>query len=335
MKICFGMKAAPLFLTQLEDRIFKFHQLLMRPIIELHFFGQRDLLDTDNVNVCYENCKSIEKYKPVFIVHLPQEYIPGRPFDPFVDGDILFRKALDFSGRIGAKAIVIHRGCCFDLDVPYEEAETFLNRCILRWAEEAKKRSMSILIENCGFIWLSSQFSKEYVVGPLDHFYPWEIKRFKNFLKESRIENIIPVIDIAHAAISTNMLKLWYLFPEFRRDSRFLNITKHGVRENINLNVNDFIIEACPPYLHVSDSLLYQKIKSRPGDIDIYLKSEGMPIGAGNLNFNEIVRTILKNKRDVTLIMEINPLNGDHDDNQDQFDGAIRINEIFRNLMKE
>jgi len=105
MKIQYGMKAAPLYMEQLKDRIDKFKQLKSNPIIELHLFGETDILDKKGLEICLENCESIKPHQPEFIVHFPHQNISGKIFDPFVDDDESVLKALDFSSPLMVQSL--------------------------------------------------------------------------------------------------------------------------------------------------------------------------------------------------------------------------------------
>ena len=334
MKIQYGMKAAPLYMEQLKDRIDKFKQLKCNPIIELHLFGENDILDKKGLEICLENCESIKQYQPRFIVHFPHQDISGKIFDPFVDGDETVLKALDFSCGISATAIVMHRYCCLDRNLSFDEAEQLFNQRLKGWADEARQRNLSILVENNGFLWLPTHFNKEYAVTALDHFFPWEIRRFNTFLEAEGISNVFPVIDIAHSTLSINMLKLWYRFREFRGDKRFANITMAEEKESQSLTIDDFIKEAHSPYLHISDSILFGEDDRYSKNIDVYLKSEGLSLGRGNIDFDSIMNTVLDNKIDTTLILEIDPIDGNQNSNLAQFEGVKTLQSIQERIIK-
>ena len=334
MKIQYGMKAAPLYMEQLKDRIDKFKQLKCNPIIELHLFGETDIFDKKGLEICLENCESIKQYQPRFIVHFPHQDISGKIFDPFVDGDETVLKALDFSCGISATAIVMHRYCCLDRNLSFDEAEQLFNQRLKGWADEARQRNLSILVENNGFLWLPTHFNKEYAVTALDHFFPWEIRRFNTFLEAEGISNVFPVIDIAHSTLSINMLRLWYKYREFCGDKRFANITMAEEKESSSLTIDDFIKEAHSPYLHISDSILFGEDDKYSKNINIYLMSEGLSLGRGNIDFDSIMNTVLDNKIDITLILEIEPIDGNQNNNLAQFEGIKTLQSIRERIIK-
>ena len=334
MKIQYGMKAAPLYMEQLKDRIDKFKQLKSNPIIELHLFSETDILDKKGLEICLENCESIKQYQPRFIVHFPYQSIPGRIFDPLVDGDESVLKALDFTKTIKADSIVVHRYCCLERKYSFDEAEQLFNQRLEGWANEAKQRNLSVFVENCGFLWLPSYFKTSFVVSPLDHFFPWEIRRFNAFLEAEGIDNVFPIIDIAHATLSINMLRLWYKFREFRSDKRFANITMAEEKESQSLTIDDFIKEAHSPYLHISDSILLGENDKYPINIDINLKSEGLSLGRGNIDFDSIMNTVLDNQIDTTLILEIDPVGSNQNNNMAQLEGIKTLQSIKERIIK-
>jgi len=335
MKIQYGMKAAPVSIEQLCDRVNKFTMLEMRPVIELHLLGGTDIFNKNGLKICIENCESIRPYQPIFIVHFPHQDISGKIFDPFVDGDEPVLKVLDFSNSISATAIVMHRYYCLDKDLSFDEAEQLFNQRLQGWADGARQRNLSVLVENNGFLWLPTRFNKEYAVTALDHFFPWEIRRFNAFLKSKDISNVFPVIDIAHATLSINMLKLWHKFQEFRGDKRFANITMAEEKESQSLTIDDFIKEAHSPYLHISDSILFGEYDKYPKNIDIYLKSEGLSLGRGNIDFDGIMNTVLDNKIDTTFILEIDPIDGNQNNNTAQLEGVKALLNIQKRIVEE
>jgi len=335
MKIQYGMKAAPLYMEQLKDRVDMFKQLKSNPIIELHLFGETDIFNKKGLEICLENCESIKRYQPRFIVHFPYQSISGKIFDPLVDGDESVLKALDFTKTIKADSIVVHRYCCLERKYSFDEAEQLFNQRLEGWANEAKQRNLSVFVENCGFLWLPSYFKTSFVVSPLDHFFPWEIRRFNAFLEAEGIDNVFPIIDIAHAALSINMLRLWYKFREFRGDKRFANITMAEEKESQSLTIDDFIKEAQSPYLHISDSVLFRDNDKYPKNIDIYLKSEGLTLGRGNIDFDGIMNIILDNQIDTTFILEIDPIDGNQNNNTAQLEGVKALLNIQKKIIKE
>jgi hypothetical protein len=334
MKIQYGMKAAPVSIEQLNDRIDKFTMLEMPPAIELHLFGESDIFDIKGLETCIINCETIKSYNPKFIVHFPHQDISGKIFDPFVDNNESVLKALDFSNSIGATAIVMHRYYGLDRNISFGEAEQLYNQRLRGWADEARQRNLSVLVENNGFLWLPTHFNKEYAVTALDHFFPWEIRRFNAFLEAEGISNVFPVIDTAHATLSINMLKLWYKFREFRVDKRFANITMAEEKESQSLTIDDFIKEAHSPYLHISDSILFGENDKYPKNIDIYLMSEGLSLGRGNIDFESVMNTVLDNKIDTTFILEIDPIDGSQVNNLAQFEGIKALQSIKERIIK-
>ena len=334
MKIQYGMKAAPVSIEQLCDRVNKFTMLEMRPVIELHLLGGTDIFNKNGLKICIENCESIRPYQPIFIVHFPHQDISGKIFDPFVDGDEPVLKVLDFSNSISATAIVMHRYYCLDKDLSFDEAEQLFNQRLQGWADGARQRNLSVLVENNGFLWLPTRFNKEYAVTALDHFFPWEIRRFNAFLEAEGISNVFPVIDTAHATLSINMLKLWYKYREFRGDKRFANITMAEEKESPSLTIDDFIKEAHSPYLHISDSILLGENDKYPINIDINLKSEGLSLGRGNIDFDSIMNTVLDNQIDTTLILEIDPVGSNQNNNMAQLEGIKTLQSIKERIIK-
>jgi sugar phosphate isomerase/epimerase len=130
------------------------------------------------------------------------------------------------------------------------------------------------------------------------------------------------------------MLKLWYRFREFRGDKRFANITMAEEKESQSLTIDDFIKEAHSPYLHISDSILFGEDDRYSKNIDVYLKSEGLSLGRGNIDFDSIMNTVLDNKIDITLILEIEPIDGNQNNNLAQFEGIKTLQSIRERIIK-
>ena len=58
MNIRYVMKAAPYYFEQLLDRAVKFEHIGIKPAIELHLFGSKDVFGK-NRSIVEENCKKI------------------------------------------------------------------------------------------------------------------------------------------------------------------------------------------------------------------------------------------------------------------------------------
>lgn len=322
-KFAYGMKAAPLYREQLVDRVSKFRELHLRPIIELHLFGEKDIFNEKSLKICIENCLEFEAE---YYVHFPiQDQNGYGVYDPAVHSLSYFESVLDFAKRINAKAIVMHRFYGASLTIDRSEAEYAFNNILKKWAMLANP--VHIFVENYGHVWLPESFNKLFVVSSLDHFFPWEINDFYKNLELNSISNVSVVIDIAHAALSCNMFNLLKKYSVLKEDPRFANIISSDILRTDFLKIEDFLFyKKKNNYFHLSDALvLDSKVLdsnlSVLDDIDKYITTEGLPLGTGNIN----IRSILEIVRDSSiLIMEINSLKGHHN-NQFQADAIEYI----------
>jgi len=76
------------------------------------------------------------------------------------------------------------------------------------------------------------------------------------------------------------------------------------------LQISDFFFDFIN-HFHISDSLVWSE-KNGIDNIEKFLLSEGLPIGRGNVDYEKIFENVASDK---TLVMEINPENGDHNNN--------------------
>lgn len=318
----YGMKAAPLYSEQLSDRFSRFADLPVKPVIELHLFGRKDVFDEGNFKRCVDNCL---RFNAVFYVHFPILDPEGfGVYDPARHEDSFFEKVVDFSRNIDAKGIIMHRVYGVGMGLPRQEAVSRFNRKVLEWAKVAYPTQ--VYFENYSLIWLPDGFAEKFVVSPLDHFFPWEIREFRDFIKENKINNASVMIDVAHTAISSNMFNFLRYNRDLGRDPRFANILPEDLDKSEFLKPGDFLTAGSAPYLHVSDSFLAADIKNDKHPIERYLFAEGLPLGSGNLLYQDILKLIPDGS---TLIMEINPVDGDHNNAVSQYEGMKYMQECL------
>src|SRR3546814_15208384 len=65
-------------------------------------------------------------------------------------------------------------------------AEIAFNEVIRDLADAASGKRL--LVENVGHYSLLPRDGRNYLSGPLDHFFPWEIARFRDFVRQERSE---------------------------------------------------------------------------------------------------------------------------------------------------
>jgi len=306
----YGMKAAPLYPDQMADRVDKFAKLGIDPVIELYLFGVKDVFDPETLNVLCENCK---RFNAEYYVHFPVQDAEGYGvFDPAAHSDAYFEKVLDFSRKIGAKGIIMHRIFGIGILDNKEKAVQEFNARLMQWGRMAYP--LSIYLENYSFIWLPGEFKQDYVTSPLDHFFPWEITETIKFINDQKMQNISVLVDIAHAVISANMFNLLKSNSVLRKDRRFSNIFAQDLARAEHLSPKDFLVDGIASYFHVSDSFIWGPADSL-NDLDRYLYSEGLPIGKGNIDFVDLFSNVPER---AIMMMEIVPENGSHANNMDQ-----------------
>lgn len=309
------MKAAPLFRAQIADRVTALGSLGLQPFVELHLFGLDDVFGPRCGEVV-ENCRAFQE--TVFIVHYPiYDTATGYIYDPFNGEAEGFEKALRFARDIGSHVLVMHRCFGFDRGLGKEEAGARFLENVARWDCLARESGVKILYENYGFVWLKKGLGKDYVTSPLDHFFPWDMREFCLKAQRMGLQNTGVLLDFAHAALSTNMFNMLKGQPHLRFDARFANIYPEDLERAELLTVSDFALDFID-YFHVSDALVWDGADGLDR-IDRFLCTENLPIGQGNIDYRGILSRI---KGDKTLIMEIDPEEGDHTHNVSQLRGV-------------
>ena len=316
----YAMKAAAKSEAQLLNRISSFEKLQLSPSIELYLSGSEDIFNTNN-SFIVKNCLKFPECE--YAVHFPIfDFATKYIYDAYNSEDEKLKIVLDFCQRINSRSLVMHRCFGFNKGIDKVQAENkFLDK-VVKWNQMAKESDLKILVENYGFVWLPAGFDMEYVLSPLDHFFPWDIIQFYNNLTRLNLGNIGILLDIAHAVLSTNMFNMLQRHPEMRRDKRFQNIYNDDLKNKDSLGVEDFIYNFIN-YFHISDSFIWVE-ENGVSDLKKYISTENLPIGQGNINYLELFKNISGNK---AMIMEINSENGDHVNNISQSKAV----ELFRN----
>lgn len=317
-KFRYAMKAAATKL-QLLDKIRKFEKLKMKPIIELFLSGFEDISGNELVKDCsqFENCE--------YLVHFPIYDIKSKYiYDAYTEGEEKIRLLLDFCNEINSNVLVMHRCYGFDKKIDKEVAEEkFLEKLVL-WNGLAQGKHVKILIENYGFVWLPESLGREYLVSPLDHFFPWDIARFNKDTRRLNLNCVGIILDIAHAVLSSNMFNMLKKYPKLHSDPRFRNIYSSDLEKKDLLEAGDFIFDFID-YFHISDSFIWHQ-RDGLSKLKKYLCTENLPIGSGNINYKEIFKDITGAK---VLVMEINPENDDFNNNISQLNAIEQFNSFF------
>lgn len=318
----YGMKASAESELQLLDRIKKFEALGLDPFIELYLSSLEQI--SGGREKVFNNCVQFSTCD--YSVHFPVQDAKGTYlFDPINDVDDDLELILDFCGSIRARSLIIHRCFGFGELIDREEAQDKLLKKIILWNDLASKRSVQLLIENYGFVWLPSSYKKKYVISTLDHFYPWEMTALQQDIKKYGLDNIEIMLDTAHANVTSSMYNMLKSHPELSSDHRFSNILEQDMMQAEFLSVRDFMFDFVN-YFHVSDSLVWNN-SDGIDDIQKFIYAEGLPISKGNFDYRTLFR---KTVNDKVLIMEINPSDGDHDNCNEQYE-AIKLFKQYYN----
>jgi sugar phosphate isomerase/epimerase len=315
------MKAAGRSRAQMKDRIKKFDALGITPAVELHLAGLDDILEgaSDIKRNCleYKDCE--------YIVHMPvTDARSGYIFDMYNDESFNLKRAFDLCNGIKSRTLVLHRCFGFDMGLDRFRSEKGFFEKVVKWDALAKEHGIKVLFENYGFVWLPEGLGKEFIVSALDHFFPWEIKAFSDNLHRYGLDNTGVLLDTAHMAISSNMFNVLKTLPGMKQDGRFKSICEDDLERTDWLKIKDFIFDLVG-HFHISDSFVWGRADGT-SDMRKFLYSEGLPVGKGNIDFDGIFKGITGDKM---FIMEIEPEDGDYNNNVAQMEAVKNFMRMF------
>ena len=317
----YAMKAAGRSRPQLKDRIVKFEALHLEPLIELHLLGVDDLLG--GAAEIERNCREYSGCG--YIVHFPVSDAKTKYlFDMYSNEEEKIKSAFDLCEKIGARELVIHRCFGFDMSLDKKQSEEEFFDTLAIWSGWAKDRGLNILVENYGLAWLPKGMGRDFVVSPLDHFFPWELAAFNAALKRSGLHNVSILLDTAHAVITSNMFNMLKELPELASDKRFGGIYGDDLAKTRVLRPEDFVFDFIN-YFHVSDSFVWKRPDGKE-NMQKFLYSEGLPLGKGNVDLDKFFKNMTGDKM---LVMEIEPEDGDYNNNIAQFEAVKYFMERF------
>jgi sugar phosphate isomerase/epimerase len=317
------MKAAPYYPDQLLDRVEKYKQLGIKPAIELHLFGSRDVFG-ENRKMVEENCRRIPKCD--YITHFPIfDLDTGYIYDAATFDMSILEEVLDFCSAIGSHYLVMHRCFGFESVLEKQDAEEGFLEKVISWNKEGAKRDIRILIENYGFVWLPKDLHKDFVSSPIDHFFPWDMKRFIKKTDQLSLDHVGILLDIAHASLSCNMFNMLKNDTLLKDDRRFQNIFEDDLCRKDLLSVDDFILDSTH-FFHISDTFTWEPADGIE-DMKKYLYTENLPIGKGNLDFPGFIDRF---REDSWMIMEIDPEDGNYADNKAQQSAIDYFMKVFK-----
>ena len=333
----FSLKAAAIDMEQLGARGRAMTELGLPVKLELHTFGARDIDSPDTFKTAIANVERFRADHSVsgLVVHVPLQsvaVVTSRNFD----SDQCLR-SIEFADEIGADTIVLHRywGLVFGEGAPRAvdkaSAETGFNEVIRNLAGAASGKRL--LVENVGHYSLLPRDGRNYLSGPLDHFFPWEIARFRDFVRQEGLDNVEPFVDVAHATLSSNLFnRKRAAYSSLREDPRFAWISEEDLQEVEWLEPFDFV-DSDMQYLHASDAILLDRDQITQDTLDEAvltqsIVSEGLEVGSGSLPFENLPDRF---GRTGTIVLEVDPATGEsHVENGAQRRSLLTLWEIYR-----
>lgn len=330
--VSFALKGAVIDYAQIEARA-KFLSHVGLPLcLELHTFGHRDLYDPERRKTCLSNLERLEAEfgKADLTVHIPFQDVATVTTEMFDSRQVA--DTLEFAQQCGAVRIVMHRywGMVYG-NSPSRcmraEATASFNETIMQLAAVAP--DIMILVENMGHYFLASRKQGDYLAGPIDNFFPWEIAEFRAYLAKQEIKNVFPFIDVAHATLTSNLYNFRrQLGSDVDLPACFSGITDDDLDRVSNLHPFDFVDQSMP-WLHISDSRLMRCDTDEQLSQDM-LTCEGLEIGMGNLPFSELPRRLGAGKAETVLLLEVEPGESEtYVDNGAQYRSLERLRQCF------
>lgn len=332
----FALKGALADLAQLRARAAALDAAGRPVVLELHTFGDRDVDTPQGRAASREAIARLRESAPTarLVLHVPVQRVPVVTADFFDIGQC--ERAIGLALEIGAQALVVHRyGALVLGDRPPRIASkadaTARFEAIVRDLSRSAQ-GLALLVENVGHYTLLPRDGRSYLAGPLDHFFPWEIAAFRDFLVREGIDNVSPFVDVAHATLSANLFNRKRACPAaLAGDPRAAWIDEADLDRAARLHPFDFV-DARMPWLHVSDAVLLEEAEIADPDLPesrlvAGIVSEGLEIGTGNLPFAALPPRV---GAQATLVVEVDPGAGEsHVENTAQLRSLARLAEAF------
>jgi hypothetical protein len=328
------LKGAAIDAAQLAHRAKSLAEAGLPVALELHTFGARDLNDSAGRKTCLDNIAALrEQYHSLDLtLHVPLQdvaTVTSQNFDEAQVGD-----AIAFASEIRARQVVVHRywGLVYGQGSQRADRETAtaaFNDTISRLA--ATNPDITLLVENVGHYSLLPRDGKSFLAGPLDHFFPWEIQAFREFLARDNLTNVAPFVDVAHATLSANLFnwrRAHYSLTD--GDARYSAILDSDLDRTDRLHPFDFADNQMT-WLHLSDSVFYPAPAREHGDIPLdALVSEGLEIGTGNLPWKILASKLAGASEKIGLVFEVEPAAGEtHRRNEAQMRSLNFLRELL------
>lgn len=332
----FALKAAAIDHDQLAARALALAGADLPVRLELHTFGARDIDDEASRRAACDNiarlrdCHAVES----LVVHVPLQSVAIVTKQAF-DFDQCAR-AIDFAHAIDAAGVVVHRYYALvHGDDPVrierrEDATRAFEQIVVRLARRLGQQRL--LVENVGHYSILPRDGRSFLGGPLDHFFPWEIQRFRDFLTAENLTTVEPFVDIAHATLSANLFNRRRADPRgTQADARFRWIDDDDLARTDWLDPLDFV-DPCMSYLHVSDAIKLERAECAAPMLDETrltrsIVTEGLELGMGTLPFADLPGRF---GRTGDLVLEVDPGAGDtHVTNGAQARSLAALRRVF------
>jgi hypothetical protein len=331
-----SLKAAVADYDQLRGRAADLDGLGLPIRLELHTFGGRDVDDPKGFDRALEQIARLRSEFEVtsLVVHVPLQSVPVVTRLAFDTAQC--SRCIAFAIAAGASAVVLHRYYALVYGAEparigsKAEAEAGFEEITRGLAEEAG--DMPLRVENVGHYSLLPRDGRSFLTGPLDHFFPWEVARFRDFTAKAGLTSVKPFIDVAHATLSANLFnRARARRDEVRDDPRFVWITDEDLDQAQWLDPFDFV-DVGMDYLHVSDAVQLDSASCASAGLDEAILtrsivSEGLELGTGNLPFATLPARFGTTG---TLVLEVDPAPGEsHTGNGAQRRSAERLRAHF------
>lgn len=314
----FALKAAVIDYDQLAARAAALVDMDLPVRLELHTFGGRDIDDDASRRAARDNVARLRDVHEVesLVVHVPLQSVAVVTRHAF-DFEQCVR-AIEFADAIDAAGVVVHRYYALvHGDDPVrierrEDATRGFEQIVLRLAR-LLGRQRRLLVENVGHYSLLPRDGRSYLSGPLDHFFPWDIERFRDFLATEQLTGVEPFVDIAHATLSANLFNRRRADPHgTREDARFRWIDDDDLARTDWLAPFDFV-DTRMPYLHVSDAITLEQAECAApvlseARLTRSIVTEGLELGLGTLPLSDLPSRF---GRTGEMVLEVDPGAGD------------------------
>ena len=333
----FSLKAAAIDYEQLADRASRLHRIGAPIRIELHTFGERDVESDQGRRQVRDNVRRLrDGYGDIeLVVHVPYQSVQKITEIDFDAEQV--KSAIALAGDIGARAVVMHRywGLVFGdaaARCSREDAVAGFNETVRDLSVYAQ--NIRLLVENVGHYSLLPRDGKHFLSGPLDHFFPWEMRALRDYLYAEGLSNVDVFADVAHATLSANMFNICRRYPHYREaDPRFHWITEADLAKCDLLHPFDFV-DGEMTYLHASDSRFLTRADMDGPAISESLIiaatcTEGLELGAGNLPWPQLPAAFSESP-DAVIVLEVEPSADEtHLDNGAQERSLLALGDVF------